>query len=266
MKHTLISAIGLAFLLTWAQPAPAQDLASQLVGVWKYTSLSVKQVATGKISHPFGENPTGHIVYTKGGHVAFLLVGDNRKVPAGPSATDAERINLFNTMGAASGTYKVEDNNTIIVSYTTSANQIWSGTTQKRHFEIMGNKLTLTTDPVKDLSGAETINAVTCERVRIGRNRSAVRASCGRRDRTHRAAVFAWRPWRLQCGLRLRQNFGQADGLLIDPVQRDAAWRRPLALKHAAVLGDHRPDQHARRGYVRHRCCRLESRSPATTQ
>jgi hypothetical protein len=38
-----------------------------------------------------------------------------------------------------------------------------------------------------------------------------------------------------------RQNLAQADGLLMDPVERDAAWRRPPALKHAAVLGDHRP-------------------------
>jgi len=127
MKRTLISLAALAFLLTLAQPAPAQDLASQLVGVWKYTSINVKEVATGKISHPLGENPTGHIVYTKGGHVAFLLVGDNRKAPAGTTATDAERISLFNTLGAASGTYKVEGN-TILASYTASANQTWSGT------------------------------------------------------------------------------------------------------------------------------------------
>src|SRR4051794_17485686 len=63
MKYTLISAIGLAFLLTWARPVPAQDAAAQLVGVWKYTNINIKQVATGKISYPFGENPTGHIVY-----------------------------------------------------------------------------------------------------------------------------------------------------------------------------------------------------------
>jgi hypothetical protein len=35
-----------------------------------------------------------------------------------------------------------------------------------------------------------------------------------------------------------RQNLAQADGLLIDRIKRDAAWRRPLALKHTAVLGD----------------------------
>jgi hypothetical protein len=53
MKGALISATALAFLLAWTQPPSTQDLASQLVGVWKFTSQSTKEVATG-------EKPTGH--------------------------------------------------------------------------------------------------------------------------------------------------------------------------------------------------------------
>jgi Lipocalin-like domain len=164
MKHTLISATGLAFLLSWTQPAPTQDLASQLVGVWMFTSQSTKELATGKINHPFGEKPTGHFVYTKGGHAVFVLAGDNRKAPAGPIATDDERINLFNTMAAASGTYKVEGN-TIIATYTASWNQTWTGISQKRQFEIVGNKLTVTSAPTKDLAGQDIVFVVTYERV-----------------------------------------------------------------------------------------------------
>jgi hypothetical protein len=164
MKHTSISAAALAFLLMGTQPAPTQDLASQLVGVWKYTSQSTKEVATGKINHPFGEKPTGHIVYTKGGHAVFVLAGDNRKAPAAAVATDAERINLFNTIAAASGTYKVEGN-TIIVTYAASWNQTWTGITQKRQFEIVGNKLTVTSAPTKDLAGQDIVFVVTYERV-----------------------------------------------------------------------------------------------------
>jgi hypothetical protein len=164
MKHTLISATGLAFLLSWTQPAPTQDLASQLVGVWMFTSQSTKELATGKINYPYGEKPTGHIVYTKGGHVAFVLAGDNRKAPAGATATDAERITLFNTIAAGSGTYKVEGN-TIIATYTASWNQTWTGISQKRQFEIVGNKLTVTSAPTKDLAGQDIVFVVTYERV-----------------------------------------------------------------------------------------------------
>jgi len=57
MKYTLISSAALAFLLTWFQATTAEDLASQLVGVWKWNSHMLKEVATGKVTYPFGENP-----------------------------------------------------------------------------------------------------------------------------------------------------------------------------------------------------------------
>jgi len=82
MKHLLTSAaVATAFSLWLAQPAASQDLASQIVGVWKWTSSTNKEVETGKINHPYGQNPSGQIVYTKGGHVVFALAGDNRKPP-----------------------------------------------------------------------------------------------------------------------------------------------------------------------------------------
>jgi lipocalin-like protein len=164
MKRALLSGLCLAFLLTWVHPATTEDAASALVGVWKYTDQSIKEVATGKITHPYGEKPTGHVVYTKGGHIVFVLAGDNRKPPASPNATDAERISLFNTIAAASGTYKVEGNTTL-VTYEASWNQTWTGTTQKRQFEIKGNTLTVTSAPFKNEAGQDAIFIVTYERV-----------------------------------------------------------------------------------------------------
>jgi hypothetical protein len=100
MKHLLASAAAAtAFALWFAQPAASQDLASQIVGVWKWTSSTNKEVET------YGQNPSGQIVYTKGGHVVFSLAGDNRKTPASPF-TDADRIALFNTPSAASGSIR----------------------------------------------------------------------------------------------------------------------------------------------------------------
>ena len=83
MKPTLMSAVALALLLTWAQPATAQDLASQLVGVWKYTGVTNTEVASGKIHKPFGDNPNGYYIYTKGGRLLFFVVaGTACYVPA----------------------------------------------------------------------------------------------------------------------------------------------------------------------------------------
>src|SRR5262245_57917060 len=86
------------------------------------------------------------------------------KTPASPF-TDADRIALFHTLSAASGTYKVEGN-TLTVTYTTSWNQTWTGVTQRRQIEIAGNKLTITSEPVKSTqTGKDIIFVATYERV-----------------------------------------------------------------------------------------------------
>jgi len=61
MKGTL-SAVAFAFFVTWAQPTPAQELAPPIVGVWKYTSIYDKDLATGNVTYPQGENPSGYVV------------------------------------------------------------------------------------------------------------------------------------------------------------------------------------------------------------
>jgi hypothetical protein len=165
MKRTLMSAVAFAFLLTWAQPAPAQDLASQVVGVWKYTGVTNTEVASGKIHKPFGNKPNGHFIYTKGGRLLFFVVAEDRAKPAGAGVSDAEAIPLFRTLSAASGTYKVEGS-VITSTYDSSWHQLWTGTTQKRKIEIVGNKLTFTSDPVKSAdTGLEIVIQVTFERV-----------------------------------------------------------------------------------------------------
>ena len=62
--------------------------------------------------------------------------------------TDAEAVPLFRTFFAASGTYKIEGS-LITLTYDSSLNQLWTGTSQKRKIEIVGNKLTVTSDPFK---------------------------------------------------------------------------------------------------------------------
>ncbi len=48
---------------------------------------------------------TGYLNYSSDGRMMVILVGDNRKAPAGPVATDAEMITLFKSMMAYAGTY-----------------------------------------------------------------------------------------------------------------------------------------------------------------
>jgi hypothetical protein len=164
MKHTLISGAALALLLTSAQSVAAQDPATQILGMWKYTNVNYREATTGKITYPYGERPAGHIVYTKGGRFVFSLVGDNRKRPEAAAATDAERLNLFNTLGAGSGIYKVEGK-TIHMTYENHSHQLWTGATHKRDILIEGNRLTITSPPSKNLAGQEIVFEVILERV-----------------------------------------------------------------------------------------------------
>jgi hypothetical protein len=165
MKRILMSAaVAFAFLLTLPRPAPAQDLASQLVGAWKLNSQLRKEVATGATLATFGERPTGHIIYTRGGLLTFVIVGTDRKAPASPNLTDAERIELFKTMAFGSGTYKVEGNK-VVTRYDTSWHQLWTGRDLSAQIEIQGKTLTITTEPFKAaVDGKEVVVTTIWER------------------------------------------------------------------------------------------------------
>ena len=144
---------------------PAKDLASQLVGAWKLNSQLRKEVATGATLANFGEKPTGYIIYTRGGLLTFVIAGTDRKAPAGPNLTDAERIELFKTMSFGSGTYKVEGNK-VVTRYDTSWHQLWTGRELSSHTEIQGKTLTIATEPFKAaVDGKEVVVTTVWERV-----------------------------------------------------------------------------------------------------
>jgi hypothetical protein len=165
MKRILLAAVGLASILTLAQPTVAQDLASSIVGTWKITGQMGKEVVSGKTDKNFGEQPVGHYIYTRGGNFVFFFVADNRKAPAGPNLTDAERIALFKTFDGGGGTYKVEGSK-LVYRYDTSWHQAWTGTERTTQVDIAGKKLTLTTAPFKgSLTGLDVVVITTWERV-----------------------------------------------------------------------------------------------------
>ena len=160
MKRILTMVAGLAFTLVSAQWAAAQDLASQIVGVWKMTSYARKDVETGKTSATFGERPVGYCHYTRGGHFVSDYVAQDRKINAKAELTDAESLEAFKTMSASGGTYKVEGGK-VINQYEVSYIPSWTGTKRTMEAQIAGNKLTLTTEPFKSRRDGKDIVVVT---------------------------------------------------------------------------------------------------------
>src|SRR5262245_49378552 len=93
MRKTLILT-SLAFLaLGW--PCAADDIGSPIVGLWKLTGTTTRNVATGMVERQYGERPSGYQLFTKGGHTIFISVAENRKPPSQSMPTVAERAALF---------------------------------------------------------------------------------------------------------------------------------------------------------------------------
>jgi len=164
MTSRLVGAVTLALMLASPVVVAAQDLASQMVGVWKRTSQVNKSVATGETSKPAGENPTGTVIFTRGGYFTWIFISDGRKSPASLPPTDAERIALYNTSGFASGSYKV-DGDKVTFLYHTSFNQVWTGQERVQTMQVSGKLLNWTSAPFKTADGKDVIAMFTFERL-----------------------------------------------------------------------------------------------------
>ena len=164
MTFRLVAATALALLLASPVVAADEDVASQMVGVWKRTGLVQKIVATGETSKPDGENPGGMLIFTRGGHFMWIYIADGRKSPASQPPTDDERIYLQKTANSGGGTYKVEGDK-VTALYTASTNQVFTGTERATRVQVSGKVLTWTSAPFKTADGKEAFAIITFERL-----------------------------------------------------------------------------------------------------
>ena len=165
MKRIIMAAAALFALLASAEPAPAQELASAIVGSWKLTSFARKELATGNTIRPFGERPAGHLIYTKDGTGAYVIAAEKRPSP-GINPSEAERLELYRTIVAASGRYRVEANSKVVFTPEATTNQATIGREQAFHIQVVGKTLTSTSAPLKSpMDGQEVVIVTTFERV-----------------------------------------------------------------------------------------------------
>jgi len=137
----------LCSLLLSAGNARAQDIASAIVGVWKVLSVETKEINSGKAVRPLGD-VMGTFVFSPGGHFSGMVFSANRKGPADPNATEAERVALFNSMVAYNGVYRTEGNK-LDLTIDNSHIQSWNGTQRLFTVELAGARLTGRTAPLK---------------------------------------------------------------------------------------------------------------------
>ena len=104
------------------------------------------------------------LFFSRGGHFMWINIADGRKSPASLPPTDAERTYLHKTSAFGGGTYKVNGDK-VIVLYTASTNQVFTGTERAQTGQVSGKVLTLTSAPLKTAEGKDEIAEITYERL-----------------------------------------------------------------------------------------------------
>ena len=134
-----------------------------ILGSWRMKSWVTTDVATGERRDALGQNVRGFVLYTPE-RVMFLILKGDRKPPERSPPSDEEKIALYDTMFAYSGSYTVESDR-VIHHVDMSWNEAWSGTEQVRYCALDDHTLTYTTAPAKNpFDGREVIHEAIFER------------------------------------------------------------------------------------------------------
>lgn len=166
-RYALLGSLTLFTLCpAWAQ-TPAASAAEQIVGTWKLVSYVGQDVASGARSDVMGAHPSGYIEYGRDGRMIVIIVGTDRRKPAGSVATPAEAQALLSSLLAYAGTYTLDTRaSTVTHHIEVSWDQTRTGEAHLRNYRFDGNRLTLTTQPSRDpATGKPTVRTVVWERV-----------------------------------------------------------------------------------------------------
>lgn len=135
----------LSLFITFGLFSDAQVFAKRnpLIGTWRLISSQTTVTDGGKTQEFLAENPKGYLILTPEGRLMTIgTTGDRKKIPA----TDADAAQLWGSMVAYTGRYRIEDND-LVTRVDVSWNEGWIDTDQKRHYEIEPNKLTVVSAP-----------------------------------------------------------------------------------------------------------------------
>jgi hypothetical protein len=138
---------------------------SSIYGTWQLVSFTSEVVGTGERVDYFGKAPHGFLTYGRDGRMSAIIVSDNRPKPTDlAKLTDQERAELFKTVIAYGGTFKVEGSR-VVHNVDISWNENWTGTAQVRNWRIEGRRLIISLDPQIGVEGRQSTAVLTWEKV-----------------------------------------------------------------------------------------------------
>ena len=126
-----------------------------LVGTWKLISAEFRD-ESGRITHPWGEDPVGVVTYGADGYMSVQLMRSDRPqfVHNDPAeGTPEETLMAFAGIMTYFGPYTV-DGTTVTHHIEGCSFPNWEGTDLARHYTVEADVLTLTTAPMR-VAGSE---------------------------------------------------------------------------------------------------------------
>jgi hypothetical protein len=151
-----------------AQTEQATSIQQAILGTWKLVSYVREELPPGAKSDVMGAHPSGYINYGRDGRMIVMIVGSDRKKPAGAVATPDEAEALIKSMLAYAGTYTIDsETKTVTHHIDISWDQPRTGTDHVRSYKLEGNHFTLTTEPSTDpATGKKTVRTLIWERLK----------------------------------------------------------------------------------------------------
>jgi hypothetical protein len=129
----------------------AETNAARLLGTWKLLSAVREEKPSGVKTDLFGSNPTGFLNYCSDGRMLTLIVRGDRKRPEGYPISVEDAAGLFRGLMSYAGTWELRGDE-VFHYVDASANELWTGSEQKRFYKIEGDRLSLSTpvnaDPI----------------------------------------------------------------------------------------------------------------------
>jgi hypothetical protein len=131
---------------------PAVAAEPSLVGTWGLVSYAREDPATGASTFPWGEKPSGLLLFLADGHMSVVINAQGRQpTPRGEDGFVEKQAKLFQTATAYAGTYTVRGS-TMTVRVEVAGDPGLVGTEVSRELRVDGALLTIRTQPMKSLS------------------------------------------------------------------------------------------------------------------
>jgi len=151
--------------MPFESPSPS-SARERILGTWRMLSWTRKLIGSGEEVDALGPDPFGYINYAPDNRVMVFVLRKDRLRPAANLPTDAEKIALFDSMFAYTGTYVVESDR-VLHMLDGSWNESWTGTQHTRLMNFDGDHLVYTTpEAIDPMDGQLCTYNVTFERAR----------------------------------------------------------------------------------------------------